>query len=257
MAVFADYARYYNLLYQDKDYAGEAAFVLDVFQRYGCVPETLLDLGCGTGRHALACAQRGVAVAGVDMSETMLALGREALSRVDAGVFPSPLPELHNGDARNVRLGKQFDAVTSLFHVMSYQNSERDALALLTTAREHLRQGGLFFFDFWHGPGVLADPPASREKTLEDATTRVHRLAVPEHREGEHVIVVNYTVTIHDKAGGEDSSLHESHFMRYWFLPELCELACRAGFTVAAEGGWMHDAPASVTDWNAWMLLKA
>jgi SAM-dependent methyltransferase len=259
MPVFQDYARYYNLLYRDKDYAGESAFVLDVLRGHGCVPATLLDLGCGTGRHALEMSRRGVRVTGVDMSQTMLDMGRENLRALNPADFPAPLPELRCGDARTVRLGKTYDAAVSLFHVMSYQNTEEDALAMLETARVHLKPGGLFFFDFWHGPGVLADPPTRRERTLEDARTRVRRLAVPEHRKDDHIVVVNYTVTISDldnKTGGGESCLAESHSMRYWFLPELRELAGRAGFTMAAEGGWMRDAPASATDWNAWMVVE-
>lgn len=66
MTVFGDYARYYNVLYQDKDYAGEADFVLSCLKRRHEAPRTLLDLGCGTGRHALEMARRGVSVTGVD-----------------------------------------------------------------------------------------------------------------------------------------------------------------------------------------------
>jgi len=68
MTIFGDYARYYDVLYQDKDYAGEADFVLSCLVRRQGEPRTLLDLGCGTGRHGLEMARRGVSVTGVDMS---------------------------------------------------------------------------------------------------------------------------------------------------------------------------------------------
>lgn len=118
MSIFGDYARYYNLLYQHKEYAAETEFILDCLTRYGGMPATLLDLGCGTGRHALEMARRGVSVTGVDMSATMLEMGRQlqaASPDLPAGVLP---PQLQEGDARTVRLGKRFDAVTSLFHVI-------------------------------------------------------------------------------------------------------------------------------------------
>lgn len=67
MTIFGDYARYYDVLYQDKDYAGEADFVLSCLVRRQGEPRTLLDLGCGTGRHGLEMARRGVSVTGVDM----------------------------------------------------------------------------------------------------------------------------------------------------------------------------------------------
>lgn len=80
MTIFGDYARYYDVLYQDKDYAGEADFVLSCLVRRQGEPRTLLDLGCGTGRHGLEMARRGVSVTGVDMSATMLEMGRQALA---------------------------------------------------------------------------------------------------------------------------------------------------------------------------------
>ena len=255
MAVFADYARYYNLLYRDKDYAGETAFVLEIMKKHGCIPRTLLDLGCGTGRHAVEMAKHGIHAAGVDMSENMLGMGQASISRLDPAECSVPLPELLQGDARTVRLGKQFDAVVSLFHVMSYQNTEEDALAVMETARSHLKPDGLFFFDFWHGPGVLRDVPTRRERVLEDDVTHIRRVAEPELRVNDNVVVVNYTVSIRDLKSDRTTELHESHSMRYWFLPELRFLAKQAGFLVVDAGGWPTEQAPILDDWNAWMLL--
>lgn len=44
----------------------------DVLLRHFAVPGRLVDLGCGTGRHAVAFAQRGFEVLGVDLSLEML-----------------------------------------------------------------------------------------------------------------------------------------------------------------------------------------
>jgi len=255
MTVFADYARYYNLLYRDKDYAGETDFILASLQKGGCIPRTLLDLGCGTGRHALEMAKRGITATGVDMSETMLAMGRQALTLASVPLT-MPLPVLHHGDARTVRLDKKFDAVVSLFHVMSYQLTETDALAVLETAREHLSPNGFFLFDFWYGPGVLTDPPTEREKIIEDNALRVIRQAMPVHRVNDNVVEVHYRITIMDKSTEHISVLTELHPMRYWFMPELKHLAATAGFTVRAEGAWMGESMPEQRTWNAWIALQ-
>src|ERR1051325_10396521 len=75
------------------------------------------------------------------------------------------------GDARNVRLGRRFGAVISLFHVMSYQTTNEDLSASFITAREHLERGGIFLFDCWYGPGVLTDRPSVTVKHLSDNGT--------------------------------------------------------------------------------------
>ena len=255
MAIFGDYARYYNLLYRDKDYAGEADYVLGTLRCAGAAPRTLLDLGCGTGRHALEMAKRGIAVTGVDMSAVMLDMGRAALA--DAALPEgTPPPQLQSGDARNVRLGQNFDAVTSLFHVMSYQTTETDALALLRTARAHLAPGGLFLFDFWYGPCVLTERPQPREKHLEDAATRLVRQATPVLRINDDRVEVHYTVQLTDKATGAVSELREVHDMRYWFLPQVRHLATLAGFEFVAEGAWMEQGPPSDATFGVWMLVR-
>lgn len=254
MSVFGDYSRYYDLLYRDKDYGAEIRFVLERLRDHGCKPQTLLDLGCGTGRHALEAARCGIAVEGVDMSPVMLEMGRQQLlSEAASGIG---LPVLHRGDVRNVRLGKSFDAVTSLFHVMSYQNTEEDALAEMETAKAHLKAGGLFLFDFWYGPGVLTDPPTERDKMMEDEHTLVRRHARPVHRVNDNIVEVHYEIRLADKSTGRENMLREMHVMRYWFLPELRYLAKTIGFMVKTEGAWTQVALPSITTWNAWMLLQ-
>ena len=263
MSVFGDYSRFYNLLYADKDYSGESAFILSVLRKYGGAslgadfaraPE-LLDLGCGTARHAILMAKEGIAVTGVDMSETMLHMGNETLAQ---GFWDeaSPRPELYLGDARSVRFGKTFDAVTSLFHVMSYQNTEEDALATLETAYVHLKPGGLFFFDFWYGPGVLSDPPTNRIKQMEDQDFRITRKTRPVHRVSDNIVEVHFDATMENKHDNSVSELSETHFMRYWFMPELRYLSMRAGFSPLTEGVWMGFAEPDIGTWNAWIVVR-
>ena len=67
------YSCYYNLLYKDKDYAGEAEYIHRLVNAHHPHAKTLLDLGCGTGKPALLLAQAGYRVTGVDRSEEMLA----------------------------------------------------------------------------------------------------------------------------------------------------------------------------------------
>ena len=176
MSVFGGYSRYYDLLYRDKDYAGEAAYVHGLIERHRPGSVSILDLGCGTGRHDFCLTQLGHELTGVDLSHEMLAVAEREKAAFQG---PRAAPTFVQGDVRSVRLGKSFGVVVSLFHVMSYQTQNQDLLQALVTIREHLKPGGLFIFDCWYGPAVLSDPPVVRVKRLEDANIQVTRLAEP------------------------------------------------------------------------------
>jgi SAM-dependent methyltransferase len=153
---FEGSAEFYDDLYEGKDYAAEADYVDALIQRYLPGAQSLLDLGCGTGRHAIKFTEKGYGVVGVDRSAEMIAKARGHRDQL-----PPHIRErltLEHGDIRDFRLGRQFDAVVALFHVISYQISNDDVLAAFTTAKAHLRTNGLFIFDCVR-PG-RADRPA-------------------------------------------------------------------------------------------------
>ena len=76
--VFDAYSAYYDLLYKEKDYAGEVEYILSLLANQGVTEGEILELGCGTGKHAEQFAQKGFSVHGVDLSPSM---GSEAERR--------------------------------------------------------------------------------------------------------------------------------------------------------------------------------
>jgi hypothetical protein len=56
--------------------------------------------------------------------------------------------------------------VFSLFHVMSYQTSNKDLQDAFETAKINLKPGEIFIFDCWYGSSVLTDRPVGRVNAL-------------------------------------------------------------------------------------------
>lgn len=251
--VFDTYARYYDLLYRDKDYAGEAAYVAAHIRQHAPEAVRILELGCGTGAHAEHLARLGFTVHGVDLSEAMLARAEERQAALPADIA-ARLTFAH-GDVRGVRTGETYDAVISLFHVMSYQTANADLEAAFTTAAAHLRLGGLFLFDFWYGPAVLTQQPEVRVKRLEDEEIKVTRIAEPVMRVNENVVEVNYTVFIEVKVTGQVEQVQETHRMRYLFLPELSYLAAPETWSNLTNIGWMGYQQLQVEDWSGFTFV--
>jgi SAM-dependent methyltransferase len=247
---FSHYARYYDLLYRDKDYADEARFVDSLLRPDGAHPRTLLDVGCGTGAHARAFATLGWKVTGVDLSADMIALARTKTAA------PAEI-EYATGAAAEFSLGRTFAAAVSLFHVMSYQAAPGEAERALANVRRHLDVGGRFVFDFWHGPGVLADPPVVRVRRVSDGRIRAVRIAEPRHQPEEHRIDVAYEVFIEDTVAGGIVTVKEVHRLRYFFLPELETTLARAGFALEHTYAGLSGQPLDARAWYGLVVARA
>ena len=248
MTVFNKYARYYDLLYRDKDYAEEANFIRFLIQKHAPNTNTVLDLGCGTGKHAELLSKMGYEVLGIDMSREMLKAANKRLICLEEKQVARL--SFDQGDIRTYRTERRFDAVVSLFHVISYQATNKDLQAAIETAKIHLKPGGVFIFDCWYGPAVITDMPRVRVKRLEDETIQVTRIAEPKIHANENVVDVNYHVFIKNKDTGIVEELKETHRMRYLFKPEIDFLFEQAGFESVDSVEWMTNRNPGFETWS-------
>jgi SAM-dependent methyltransferase len=262
MAIFDNYARYYDLLYQDKDYNGEAQFVDRLIQTHAPDTKTILELGCGTGKHAMLLATAGYHVHGLDLSAEML----EYANRQCDLVYPEIAARLQfsQGDLRRVRLdgvaaqneNRQFDVVISLFHVISYQATNRDLLAAFETAKIHLKPGGIFIFDVWYGPAVCSDPPTVRIKRLVDRSIQVTRIAEPIVYPNENLVDVNYHVFIKDLSTNTIEELKETHTMRYLFKSELELISSKLHMQIVECREWLTNQQPGLKTWGVYCVVR-
>ena len=255
MKVFDFYSAYYDLLYQGKDYGGEVDYIASLIQAHGSGSiHSILELGCGTGAHAYHLAQKGFKIHGIDLSDKMISEANNKKTGEYQKV--SEQLEFKVGNVCQYRSGQSFDAVISLFHVMSYQTSNAQLNDAFATAADHLSEDGLFLFDFWYGPAVLTDLPHERTKALENDSISIVRKAVPVMHPNDNIVDVNYHCDVENKASGESNVIEETHRMRYLFHPELLELAQRNGFEVLASHNWMTTEPLSFSSWNGILVCQ-
>jgi SAM-dependent methyltransferase len=254
MSVFGNYARYYDLLYRDKDYVGEAQFIHRLIKTHAPNAQNILELGCGTGNHAVLLAKEGYKIHGVDLSQEMLQKADSRLSQLPPELA-SRLKFSH-GDICEVRLNQTFDVVISLFHVISYQTKNEDLLAAFATVKEHLKPGGIFIFDVWYGPAVLTERPTVRVKRLEDEKILVTRIAEPVIYPNENLVDVNYQVFIRDKSKDAVEELRETHRMRYLFQPEAKLFMMNFGLEVIECKEWMTCSEPDFSTWGVYFVAK-
>lgn len=99
--LFANYARQYDEECYTQGTLGEVDFLEQELDHDRT--RTILDIGCGTGRHAIELAKRGYQVTGVDLSEAQLARAREKAAAAGVTV------DFRQGDARQLEFGAEFD----------------------------------------------------------------------------------------------------------------------------------------------------
>lgn len=219
MEVFHDYAYYYNMFYGDKDYAREAKIINEIISQYAVENHEMrvLNIGCGTGRHDRELKQLGYKVQGIDLSTEMIEIAKKEAKGIDGLSYEV-------GDARDFSIKSHFDIVISLFHVMSYQNTNEELKKVFECVEKVLNEDGIFIFDAWYGPGVLSDKPSVRVKRVEDSKNLFVRIAEPFIHPNENVVDVQYDINIINKLTGVATSIDEVHNMRYFFKPEVEEM---------------------------------
>jgi SAM-dependent methyltransferase len=108
--------------------------------------DRVLDVGCGTGRHAIELAGRGISVHGVDISQRFVDIARAHASDERTGRIPavrSSLATFERADARSLAFAAEFDAVICLCQgAFGMMTADGDDAAVVAGMARALRPGG-------------------------------------------------------------------------------------------------------------------
>ena len=250
--VFEKYALYYDLLYQDKDYLKETNYILSLIKKYQPETRKILEFGAGSGIHGRILANSGFHVSGIEKSQEMIDLGLSSSQAEEQNTNFS----CTRGDCTSTILGDDFDTVISLFHVLSYQTSNEEVLAMLKNACKQLKPGGIFIFDYWYAPAVWNYRPTLRVKKVENSELKITRIAEPEFCEDKNRVDVNYLTFVEDLSSGQISKIEETHEMRAFDLNEITQFSSSAGFEVLQSEAWMTQESPSPKTWGVYTILK-
>ena len=142
MGTLKEYARYYDLFYQNKNYAGEAKDVLELIRKYSNnTLEKMLVVGCGTGRHDREFYKLGgYEILGIDISAEMVDIAHTEADKLENANLRYMV-----GDARQFSMDDQYDAAVSLFHVKSYQRTNDDINNVLRLVSNAINKDAILF----------------------------------------------------------------------------------------------------------------
>ncbi len=145
-APYTEFAAIYDAVMRDVAYGMWADYVEEICARHHFVPQTVLDVACGTGNSTIPFAKRGYRVAGVDASPAMLAIAR-AKAAADNLDIEFAQQDMRRLEPEALRTGPAFDLVICLYDSLNYLTDPRELEAALPGFLRAVRPGGLFVFD--------------------------------------------------------------------------------------------------------------
>lgn len=137
----ADYA--VTAMFYDQLYAEQSALDLPLYRELAASANgSVLELGCGTGRVALALAREGHNVVALDNSQPMLEQFKSNLSRESEGVHSRV--KLIEGSMVNFNLSQRFGLILAPFRAFQHLLTADEQRQCLMTVAQHLTPGGTY-----------------------------------------------------------------------------------------------------------------
>lgn len=245
-ALFANYSRTYDKEGFVQGTLGECDFIEKEMDFNKSL--RILDVGCGTGRHAIELSSRGYQVVGIDLSHAQLERARKKAAEANLEIRF----EMH--DARKLPFKDEFDLVIMLceggFPLME---TDEENFQILKGAAGALKKGGKFIFTTLNGLFPLFHSVKEfmeKEATEGGALSRRHSFDLMTFR--DH----NITELLDDD--GQTISLECNE--RYYVPPEITWLLKSLGFVRidiygARLGAFSREHPLTTEDYE--MLVIA
>ena len=270
MGAYESFARVYDLFMDNVPYEEWGSYLTGLLREYGICSGTVAELGCGTGKMTRLLAAAGYDMIGVDNSEEMLEIAREAEYEADAWSAaeawdeadetdaleeyaelgepdepeesdepdePDEPDELPNGgilylleDMRELELYGSVRAVVSVCDSMNYILEEADLREVFSRVHEYLEEDGVFIFDL---NTVYKYRDLLGETTI--AENREEGSFIWENYFDEASAVNEYDLTLYIREDGESyRRFEEVHYQRAYDLKTIDRLLADAGMELLA-----------------------
>ncbi|CAH8243308.1 class I SAM-dependent methyltransferase [Paenibacillus melissococcoides] len=216
------FGRDYLLVYRHRDFQGATQEVHGMMEWLRLpASASILDLCCGMGRHALALAEAGYRVTGVDLSEVLLEEARAHDTRAQVKFL--------RGDMRELPVDGPYDAVVNLFTSFGYFADNEDNARVFQEIYRVLKPQGRFIVDFLNPSYVRQHLVPHSERV--DGGTRIE-----ERRRIENGFVKK-EITLTDASGGEPR--HYEERVRLYELADFRIMMGEAGLVIdQVHGGY-------------------
>lgn len=224
--------RYYDQAYRRRRH--DVRFYVELARKNG---GPVLELGVGSGRVALAIAEAGVEVVGVDPMEPMLERAKERVARLPKAARERI--ELRRGSLERLRLRRRFPLVIAPFNVWMHLYTREQIERGFATVRHHLEPKGRFVFDvLLPDPITMARNPGRRYRGGEVPHPRGGvKYRYSEYFSYEPMTQIETTILDFEHPTKKSESFCTPLSQRQFFPAELEALLHYNGFVVESHTG--------------------
>lgn len=220
MQPYTSIAPAYDTILRHVDYQEWYEYIRAVMARYAPAADTVLELGCGTGRFGAKFSNDGYTIYGIDRSLSMLAVAK-ARAFLNFRIFCA--------DITRFSLARPVDFIFSVHDTMNYLLEPDDMARVFVCCREAMHERGVFLFDITTEYNIYAN--------FAGKTTR-HQLRdgwiewSNEYDTGSRL--VRSILRYHRRQGG---TVTEEHLQRIYTAEEVATIAAQSGLEVMGVFG--------------------
>ena len=245
-SIYGSFASVYDTFMDNVPYEEWCEYIKGLLEEYDIRDGLVLDLGCGTGKLTRLLAKAGYDMIGVDNSEEMLEIAREAEDTCDADDICDVEEEAAgNGnfednacnrilyllqDMRSFELYGTVRAVVSICDSMNYILEEDDLREVFRLVNNYLDPAGIFIFDLntlYKYRDILGETTISEN--------REEGSFIWDNYYDEETGINEYDLTLFIREDGElYRKYEETHYQRAYELETIKRLLAEAGMEFVA-----------------------
>ena len=208
--LYGKFAKYYDKIYDFKDYKMEAEAVSTLIKKHKLsTGNTLLDLGCGTAKHLQYLTE--YECTGVDLSEELLEIAKANV----------PGAQFICADMRSFHTGEKYDIIISLFSSIGYLTAIEDLRKMILKSFMHLKTGGVFIFEPWISPELFS--ARTTLNTIEEEGNKIVRLISSSRKDNASVLDIHWLIAEVDQQILHFSEKHEMGLFSKETISEVLE----------------------------------
>jgi len=130
----------------------EIPVLINIFKKYGKV-ESVLDVGCGMGRHAYLLSQKGYTCEGIEPHPKMIEYAKQH--------YPGIVYKVNSMQSINYK--NQFDAVMCIFSIIVFNKSNEEAIKTFKNFYQALKKDGILILETFNAISWIANQSFRKE----------------------------------------------------------------------------------------------